>query len=36
MRQTIELTVRLDGDAQPIGLVELIFSISRQPDVGPR
>jgi len=33
---TIELTVRLDADAQPIGLVKLIFSISRQPNVGPR
>jgi acyl carrier protein len=30
---TIELTVRLDADAQSVGVVELIFSISRQPDI---
>ena len=30
---TIELTVRLDADAQPVGVVELTFSISRQPDI---
>ncbi len=33
---TIELTVRLDADARPVGVVELIFSVSLQPDVGPR
>ena len=30
---TIELTVRLDADAQPVGVVELTFSITRQPDI---
>ena len=30
---TIELTVRLDADAQSVGVVELIFSISLQPDI---
>ncbi|MGP0052370.1 MAG: hypothetical protein ACLPZR_26505 [Solirubrobacteraceae bacterium] len=30
---TIELTVRLDADARPFGVVELIFSISRRPEI---
>ena len=30
---TIELTVRLAADAQSVGVVDLIFSIRRQPDI---